>query len=111
MDISKSGVCWTASVSARHRTAGHAEVADVFTPGREKASTETLKAAASELLLIYPLLRHFVMTVIVPTGSLVRESRSLMLLCAILDGMSAAKKGQSSDTVQITRAFLEAHKA
>ena len=61
--------------------------------------------------MIYPVFRHFVTTVIKPTGKLVRESRSLMHLCALLDGMSAAKKGQSSDLVQITRDFLEAHKA
>lgn len=83
----------------------------MFTPGREKASTETLKAAASELLLVYPLVRHFATTVIAPTGKLVRELRSLMHLCALLDGMAAAKKGQSSDNVKITRDFLEAHKA
>lgn len=76
---------------------GPTKVTDVFSDAREKASAETLKCSASELLGAYPLLRHFAATVIEPTGAMVAERRSLRRLCAMLDGFVAAKRVETPD--------------
>ena len=85
-------------------------MADVFTTSREKAAVDHVKASASELLMVYPLLRHFAATVIRPTRKLAAEVASLNCLCALLDTMVAAKRGRAVEAVELTKQFLVAHK-
>lgn len=88
---------------------------DVFTDARERASAESFKAGASEILQIMPLVRDFVLTIVRPTGLLDRECKSLLSLFAVVDAMLEAKhssgKGGSPEPLQRMIAALEAHKA
>lgn len=64
----------------------------VFTLSREKASTDNFKASASEVLLIFPLLREFALQVVRPTRTLEKEVASLLALCGVLDRILEAKR-------------------
>ena len=86
------------------------EAHDVFSAAREKAANNHMKANASELLLAFPIMRHFALTVIRPTGRLASETNSLCALCALVDMYVAAKRGARGDAMVKTTAFLEAHK-
>ena len=70
---------------------------EVFNSTRESASKHSFKASATELLIVYPILRHFMDTVItprcVPSGSLRAEVRSFAAACRIVDLLQAAKAG------------------
>lgn len=83
---------------------------DVFSAAREKAASDHMKASASELLMVFPIVRHFALTVIRPTGQLASETKSLCALCALVDMYVAAKRGTRGDAMGKTTAFLEAHK-
>lgn len=83
---------------------------DVFSAARERAASDHMKASASELLMVFPIVRHFALTVIRPTGRLALETKSLCALCALLDIYVAAKRGSRSDAMGKTTSFIEAHK-
>ena len=83
----------------------------MFTESRERASGDGLKAAASEVLHIFPLLRHFAATVVEPTGQMATEIRALRGICAVLDGFLAVKFGRKVDMVTLVAEYLSAHKA
>ena len=82
----------------------------MFSESREKASTDHLKASTSELLMAFPLVRHFAVTLVQPLGKLSAECRSLLALCALVDAFLAAKHGRAADAARWTSEFLEAHK-
>ena len=58
---------------------------------RERASTETFKAGASECLMVMSLLRHLVETIILPTSRLLETCCSFLAVCD-LDGLAATMK-------------------
>ena len=87
------------------------KVTDLFTSSREKASADTFKASASEVLLVFPLLREFVVSVIQPKGTLQQECKSLLSLFEVVDCMLHAKRGTCSDGIGLMRKFMENHKA
>jgi len=78
----------------RHTAPKGKAMAEVFSPSRERASAETFKASASEVLMIYPVLLHFASTVVAASGRLREEIDCLRALCAVLDLWLAAKRGR-----------------
>ncbi len=66
---------------------------DVFSEAREKATSDSLKAGASELLSLYAPLRHLIETMIAPTGALALQCDSLLKLCTVLDGLQVVSRG------------------
>ena len=71
-----AGAAWLwPAVQEKHK------IDDVFTTSREKSSTESFKSSASELLMLFPMLRHFGLTVVAPTKNATRKSH-LWWLCA-----------------------------
>jgi hypothetical protein len=91
-------------------TAG-ATVKDFFTETREKASADTFKCMASELLLIYPLIRQFAVTVVRRLGGLEHEVNSLVAACDAIDLMMAIKRSQGIARPEIAalRQALQRH--
>lgn len=86
------------------------KVLDAFSSAREKASSETFRASASECLMVMPIMRHIVQTVL--KDKLPAESKSFLAVCDIVDAGVVAKKGLP--TVNLTtkiQAHLQAHKA
>ena len=59
-----------------HRTKGR-QVHEAFNESRERASKESFKAGASEMLQLYPLVLRFAESIIEPTGKLWAEIASL----------------------------------
>jgi len=82
---------WPAHLRSKGR-----DLHSLFTPARQGASPDSFKASASEMLMLMPMLRHFVETVIRPTGQLGRESSSMLALCAVTDELQAIKRGGGS---------------
>jgi len=64
-----------------------------FNASRETASLAagSFKAGASELLCVYPLLRHFAEQIVKPTGKIPQELASFLACCNLVDVMSQAK--------------------
>ena len=75
-----------------HKTRG-AAVADLFSESRANASTETFKAGASEVLLVYPLFRHFVVKLLSPSVAMSGPVSSLLALCDVVDEVLRVKRG------------------
>jgi hypothetical protein len=73
-----------------HRRSGHM-VRDMFSETRERASKDTLKCGASELLGAYPFLRYFVQIIVEPSRKLIGEVNSLLGLFLVMDLLMAAK--------------------
>lgn len=67
----------------------------IFSASREKASSELFKATASEVLQVFPLVRHFAKTIVSPTRKLDKEVKSLLNLCRVLDALLDAKQASS----------------
>ena len=78
-----------------------------FTKSRENASREakTFKASASEILSVYPLIRHFANTVL-PDDVLVEQRLSLSSSLKVLDMLMACKRGQQIDENALREAML-----
>lgn len=74
------------------------QVSDMFSLSRERAADDNLKATASEVLQVYPLLREFARTAVGPSGRMQRQCASLTAVCEVLDGMLALK--QVPDAIQ-----------
>ena len=87
-------------------------MSEVFTESREKASQETCRASASELLMVYPLVREFTMAIVEPTSALELECRSVLCLFEVVDALLLAKRTGASPAVSSKmQAFLQAHQA
>ena len=86
------------------------KVLDIFSSAREKASSETFRASASECLMAMPILRHIVQTAL--KDKLPNESKSFLAVCDIIDAGIAAKKGSPSMEMESKiQNHLQAHKA
>lgn len=94
------------STQSRHKI-GH-----VFSAHRDKNSTDTFRGSGSETLMVLPLLRHFTISIIVPTGKLSLASQSLLKLCDLVDMLSSTKKGDRPDVDMLAawQDFLVLHK-
>ena len=79
---------------------------DFFSDARERASTDTFKCMASELLALYPLLRHFALTVLARLGSLERQIASFCAVCDVIDMLHGAKMGDPVDAGGIRAAVV-----
>ena len=115
----KLGITWKdfeSFVGARWsfpRGQNNHKVDAIFSEVRERSGgAETFKAGASETLMVFPLLRHFVETIVKPTGSLGDECDSMLLMCSILDGLLGLKRGSAGlvDLESSLSAHLEKHK-
>lgn len=84
---------------------------DLFSSGRERASEGKFKAAASELLQAFPLIRYFAEHVVQPTGELNNEVASLLAVCSVVDLVLAAKRQQCrAEQLQLAlKTHLESH--
>lgn len=86
----------------------------VFSEVRERSGgAEAFKAGASETLMVFPLLRHFVETIVKPTGCLDDECDSMLKMCTILDAFLGLKRGADPAVVDLVSALsthLEKHK-
>lgn len=68
------------------------QITEVFSAVRERAGADTFKATASEVLLVFPLVREFIISVVRPAGGLEAECESMLHLCGVLDHLLLAKK-------------------
>ena len=68
-------------------------LAYTLSPAREKSSRKDglFKASATELLKLYPILRYFLLTVIVKAGLAKEEVNSFLALCHVVDLMQQTK--------------------
>lgn len=66
----------------------------MFSLVRERASDDHLKASASEMLQVYPLVREFARSIVEPAGTMESECASLFALCDVLDAMMAVKQAR-----------------
>lgn len=91
------------------------KVDSVFSQVRERSGgTEAFKAGASETLMVFPLLRHFVETVVKPTGCLDDQCDSMLLMCGIIDAFLGLKRGTAPPMLRLESllsTYLEKHKA
>ena len=86
------------------------KVVDIFSSAREKASSDSFRASASECLMVMPILRHIVQTILL--RRVPAESKSFLAACDIIDAGIAAKKGSlSRELVTKIQIHLQAHKA
>ena len=86
---------------------------DVFSDVRETSGWKEskFKAGASEVLLVYPLIRHF-LDVVVPADVLVRERTSFNLCCEVVDLTQCVKLRGMRHMPELKRqinAFLKSH--
>lgn len=77
-----------------------------FTEVRQKASdnSETFKAMATEMLMVYPLVRHFAYTILENLGGMELQLLSFYALGYVLDLLHAAKRGPIN-TVELQAAI------
>jgi len=84
---------------------------DCFNERRESSSHDTLKAQASQLLGMYPILRHFVLEALSNSTALETQRRSFLALCEVCDwvvkGMHCNSK---EDAVEIAAELAAAVK-
>ena len=74
-----------------HKKRG-AAVADLFNESRAAASSETFKAGASEVLLVYPLLRHFAEKILSSSAAMQGHVASFLALCDVVDEVLRTKR-------------------
>lgn len=77
---------------------------EVFSQGREQASTDTFKAGATEVLMTMPLLCHFAERVVVPSGKLKAELRSLFAQGEVVSAVLGAKRARTYDATVLSAA-------
>ena len=91
-------------------------VKSFFSNKREQACKKkgALKCQASEILAVYPLLRHFARTIVVPAGQFVLQCRALFALCDFIDAYLVAKREHrnlsASELARRAEAFFKACK-
>ena len=70
----------------------------LFAPGREAARSEanSFKAQASEIMALFPLLRHMIATYIAPMGVLAAGCASMLALCDVLHELQELRYGLGS---------------
>ncbi len=62
--------------------------------------------------MAFPLLRHFALNVVRPTGKMGGQVRSLVLLCDVLDTFVSGKKQSGVSGIgEKLKAYIDAHKA
>jgi hypothetical protein len=74
-------------------SSGRRHMKGFFSEAREKASSDAFKAMASEVLLVYPIVRHFCKTVLERLGGLEAELQSFYALCDAVDKLHGLKLG------------------
>ena len=73
----------------------------IFNAAREASSSDHFKCSASEVLMLFPIMQHFVLTVVAPTGKPSKEIESFTSCCIVLRELQAIKKGMGSvETLQ-----------
>ena len=65
------------------------KASSVFAPAREHK--DSFKAMASEIILVYPLIRHLIETVVAPSGLLGPQISSFRAMCLCLDTLTDIK--------------------
>lgn len=73
----------------------------VFSPARE--SKDSLKMMASEVITVYPLVRHFVEVAIAQTGKIREQIESFRAMCECLDALQDIKMAQQVSESQCSR--------
>ena len=83
----KDAWCW-------HRLGTHASPSEVFNKTREKASHEAVKAGATELLTVYPAIRHWILVhPVLSKCKLIKKARdALLALFAVCDTIEEARR-------------------
>jgi hypothetical protein len=66
----------------------------LFNPVREASNSEHFRASASEILMLCPVMRHFVLQILRPTGQLIAEIASFLAMTVVLDRLQEFKKGK-----------------
>jgi len=83
-EFSRAGWKWPASGK---------KLQDFFSEGRERASSDSFKAMASEVLVVYPLVRQFSRKVLQRLGGMTKELDSFYALCEVVDMLHGVKMG------------------
>ena len=85
-------------------------LASVFNKVREASSSHHFKASATEILMLYPVIRLFITTTIARSGNLTDEVRSFCCMCRVLDILQLAKKNifGPNDLAQAIKEHLQA---
>ena len=101
----KSAWIWPSSQAAH-------KIDAIFSPSREKGSSEGFRGSGSELLMVFPLLRYFVTKVIKPTNKIGAACDSFLKMCHIVDEFLKLKKGISSNqlVLGLMREHMDLHK-
>lgn len=83
----------------------------VFSASREKASKETFKGMASELLGVMPLLRQAAEMIIAPSGALANELASFRAMGAVVEQLQLLKNSFRPSTADCDKlqSLLKAH--
>ena len=88
-------------------------IADVFSATRQKGATEGFRGSAAEILMVFPLLRHFTTKVVLPTHKIDVACGSFLKMCHVVDEFLKLKVGRSSNqqVLELLKQFLDLHKA
>ena len=81
-EFSRAGWKWLASAKG---------VRDLFSEGRERASSDGFRAMASELLVVYPLVRLFCRKALQRLGGMAKELDSFYARCEVIDMLHGVK--------------------
>ena len=87
-------------------------LAYVFSASRERSSRKDhlFKSSASELLKLYPILRHFVQTVVMKAGLCTEACDCFLALCRVVDIMQKAKFGPTEALLRSLDAAIDAYR-
>ena len=91
------------------KAAKGASLRDAFSEHRIAADGH-YKANASELLQLLPLVRHMLLTIVLPAGRLQPQIRSFVALCRVVD-MTQSAKFQSGVTSEALLGAMQSHMA
>ena len=96
----------------KHLGASMQSLKCLFTPLRQKdLAKNTFRCDASPMLALFPLVRHFARTCLLPLGSLGEEVASLEACGRVLDEYIMIKRGGRGNMwADAIRAFLEQHR-
>jgi len=88
------------------------KISDVFSASAAKHAAEGFRGSASQLLMLFPLLRYFVSQVLLPTGKLNAACQSFCQLCQMMDEFMLVKQGRAARdrVLPLFQRFMLLHK-
>lgn len=81
----------------------------MFDERRAKHNQGTVRSSASEMLAVYPIIRHFLEVRVLPSGAAVGAVQSWMALCKVLDLLVEVKHRFTADKVRKLARAISQH--